>query len=180
MYWQSRGRADLHTSDMKISCISLYKRYVTSSGGWQLWRAGFSREELSLLIQKWANTAAEGTIWIETTTEISWLKIAMMKRLLWQIKSTVLSAAWVWFTESYETQNEIPSSCFVTLYAGIRLINRKFPFFQHAEIIIPQGYDLLLRYSYTFTSRPSWKELEGRLYSSNIVVKPWSLLQAPK
>lgn len=69
-------------------------------------------------------------------------------------------------------QNDVPSSYFVTLHAGIRLINRKFPFFQYAEIIIPQGYDLLLRYSYTFISRPSWKELKGRFYSSNIVVKP--------
>lgn len=147
MYWRSRGRADLHTSDMKISCISLYKRC-----GYFIWRltelsrAGFSREELLLLMQKWANTAAEGTIWFETT-QITWLKIAMMKGLLWQIKSTVVSAAWVWFRQSYEMQNEVPSSCFVTLHAGIRLINRKFPFFQHAEIIIPQGYDLLLRYS---------------------------------
>lgn len=69
-------------------------------------------------------------------------------------------------------QNEVPSSCFVTLHAGIRLINRKFPFFQHAEIIILQGYDLLFRYSYTFIPRPSWKECKGRFYSSNTVVKP--------
>lgn len=154
---------------------------VTLSGGWHN-SQGLNFQGLILRVQKLANVAAEGSLWFETT-KITWLKIVMTMRLLWQVKSTVMSAAWVWFRQGYETQNKVPSSCFVTVHIGIRLINRRFPFFQHAEIIIiiiPEGYDLLLKYFYTFIFRPIWKELKGRFYSSNTVVKAWTLLQAPE
>lgn len=165
---------------IRRSLVSFYTRDMVTLSGEN--SQGLNFQGPILWMQKLGNVAAERFLRFEAT-EITWLKTVMTMGLLWQVKSTVMSAAWVWFRQGYEAQKKVPSSFSVTMHIGIRLINRRFPFFQHVEIIIiiiPEGYDLLLRYFYTFISRPIWKELKGRLYSSNTVVKAWTLLQAPE